>query len=128
MSWKDIIKAKNEKEAQLERIIRSKFEGLSKEEFEKYTKEDINENSFMSPSATIGPLFAYHSSLYRGMGENEAYFMLSGVSEEDEGGFVVDFSGPTTKVKDIYFALIPEDDDDYNFSPERRNIERRNFY
>lgn len=127
MSWRDIVKAKNQKEARLESIIRKKFEGLSKEEFEKYTKEDINENSFMPPSATIGSLFAYHSSLHRGMGENEAYFMLSGSSEEDEGGFIVDFSGLTTKVKNIRFNLISEDDD-FNPSPERRNIERRNFY
>ena len=127
MSWKNILKATNKEEARLEKIIRSRFEGLTKEELEKYTEDDISKNSFMSPSARIGSLSIYHSSLDRDLGENEAYFMLSGTSEEDEGGFIVDFSGPTTKVTDIYFALIP-DDDDSDYYPEVKNIERRNFY
>jgi len=127
MSWKDIVKAEDKK-ARLERIIRRKFEVLSKKKKKKYTKDDINKNSFMSPSATIGSLSAYHSSLHRGMGENEAYFMLSGSSEDDEGGFIVDSSGPTTKVTHIHFNLMPADKDDYDYFPEVKNIERRNLY
>lgn len=127
MKWKRILKSKKEREARLEESIRNQFEGLSKEELEKYTKDDIDKNSFMSPSHFVGSLGVYHSSLNRDIGENEAYFMLSGASEEDEGGFIVDFSGPTTKVSDIYFSLTPINDDD-NYYPEIKDIERRNFY